>query len=688
MIFRRGIVIAGLIVAAHYALGQNTLDSLEQILKGDLADTVRVQALNRLAHLYWQKDPNRMEELAKESLQLAQTIGYESGEAKAFENLATAYELRGDIIPSIENHYKAIRIHSRLQNQEQLAISYANLAISYYKTDNYELALEYMHNALEYSLALKDTSMIISNLTFIGSIYSDLNDPEQAITELRKVAQMENTNAKGEVSGYTFYNIAQAFFKLDNYDSATLYYNKAVDYAHRYQDSYMAQIAFLAQARIHYLNSDVTKFLHYLNRAEEIIDINHYSDSKHDWLDLKIAFALDRSDLDEAWKLAHEGLKLSKQNQSNFSIARYCNHLSNVFLAKGDMDSAYHYLLEMVKQENRAQEERNFQKVATWNFNFRMDQQLKDQEALRLKLMTEEKKRIDRDRLLIISTLVIFFVSIVGVILVRLYTQKKTLSEKLITANAELTTSVLTVQQLNQEMRAMTNSIIHDLRSPFVSLEYLLKYFREHASLSSNDRMLLNIGLNETKKGQAFVSQLLNNKLSQGNLKEASPYDLNDLARELELHFRQQAKAKHISLDIQASNAQVQISRQRLFRVLDNLISNALKFSEERSTIWVSLSIEQSSLVMMVRDQGPGFTEEDKQKVFKTFERLSATATGGEASHGVGLLSVKLLVDQLGGSINLKSAPGEGAEFTVTIPLPASASVCCISFATSPVQPV
>ena len=119
---------------------------------------------------------------------------------------------------------------------------------------------------------------------------------------------------------------------------------------------------------------------------------------------------------------------------------------------------------------------------------------------------------------------------------------------------------------------------------------------------------------------------------------------------------------------MQAENINMNTDKSYLSRILDNLISNAIKFSPHGTSMKVEASLENGGIRFSVRDQGPGFSEADKKDLFKKFKKLSARPTGGESSNGLGLAIVKILVDRLGGKIQLNSAQGQGSEFIITIP--------------------
>jgi signal transduction histidine kinase len=114
---------------------------------------------------------------------------------------------------------------------------------------------------------------------------------------------------------------------------------------------------------------------------------------------------------------------------------------------------------------------------------------------------------------------------------------------------------------------------------------------------------------------------------------------------------------------------QVKSNPGYLSRIIDNLISNAIKFSKNGSTVSVNAKIENGSFTLLVKDNGPGFSEDDKKLLYQRFKKLSARPTAGESSNGLGLAIVKTLVDRLEGEISLSSELGKGSEFLVRIPI-------------------
>jgi signal transduction histidine kinase/ligand-binding sensor domain-containing protein len=145
--------------------------------------------------------------------------------------------------------------------------------------------------------------------------------------------------------------------------------------------------------------------------------------------------------------------------------------------------------------------------------------------------------------------------------------------------------------------------------------------------------------------------------------------DLGELTRGVVDQSRGSAERKGQSLHFSAEGpAAVLGDEARLYEVLENLVSNAIKFSPPGAPIFVGVTAEGGKVACAVRDAGPGLTEDDKRKLFGRFQRLSARPTGGEPTTGLGLSIAKQLADLHGGRLWAESAgSGQGSRFVLEL---------------------
>ena len=135
--------------------------------------------------------------------------------------------------------------------------------------------------------------------------------------------------------------------------------------------------------------------------------------------------------------------------------------------------------------------------------------------------------------------------------------------------------------------------------------------------------------------------------------------------------FREQAHRKNLRL-LMVSNdeaAFVEADEFALGEVFDNLISNAVKFSPPGKSVRVAIRKVTGMVECEIQGLGPGFTSEDRVRMFRRYGRLSACPTGGEASSGLGLSIVRQLARAMNGDVTCRSYPGQGAIFTVRLPV-------------------
>lgn len=168
-----------------------------------------------------------------------------------------------------------------------------------------------------------------------------------------------------------------------------------------------------------------------------------------------------------------------------------------------------------------------------------------------------------------------------------------------------------------------------------------------------------------------FVQEFLANQAAERQQLSMSVLDLDEMLEHAVARHGVVAARKQINLRLEPPDSPVMAiaDHRRLAQVIDNLVTNAVKFSPPGRSVTLGANGGPSPWThFIVRDEGPGFTEQDREKIFLRYCRLSARPTGGEPSTGLGLSIVKRLVDGMNGQIRLESEAGKGACFTVLLP--------------------
>jgi signal transduction histidine kinase len=226
---------------------------------------------------------------------------------------------------------------------------------------------------------------------------------------------------------------------------------------------------------------------------------------------------------------------------------------------------------------------------------------------------------------------------------------------------------------LNEEKNEFMGIAAHDLRSPLNAVKGYTELMLEDGELDREGQgdLLRRIHA-ATQRMVEMVQNLLDvNAIERGETKlNLAPADLASLlAGTVEMHrARAAAKQQIIHLENGASPVTVLTDRNVMVQVMDNLVSNAVKYSPPGKNIFVRLKPDAESVRVEVQDEGPGLSQDDQKKLFGKFARLSAKPTGGEHSTGLGLSIVKKMVEAMNGRVWCESEMGKGATFIVAMP--------------------
>jgi hypothetical protein len=230
------------------------------------------------------------------------------------------------------------------------------------------------------------------------------------------------------------------------------------------------------------------------------------------------------------------------------------------------------------------------------------------------------------------------------------------------------------LSQLNEHKNTFLGIATHDLRSPLSLFEMATSMLLDaDAGISDEERLILLRDMERQARHMlSLIDELLDvTAIESGHLRlELMPLSLGSfLAEAVERHQNMaRPKGTRVILSLAGEEGTVRADPVRLRQVLDNLISNAVKYSPAGSIIQVSAAREASAWRISVTDQGPGILPEDRARLFQAFARLSAHPTGGERSTGLGLAITRRVVEAHGGEIGVESVPGQGATFWFTLP--------------------
>ncbi|MCQ1986068.1 PAS domain-containing sensor histidine kinase [Arthrobacter sp. zg-Y844] len=216
-------------------------------------------------------------------------------------------------------------------------------------------------------------------------------------------------------------------------------------------------------------------------------------------------------------------------------------------------------------------------------------------------------------------------------------------------------------------------SVSHELRTPLTSIMGYLDLALDEEGLSPVVTSALNVALRNSERLLALVSDLLS--VASGATKmDRRPVDLAEIVRAGVVSVSPKATAGRVDLvsEIPASLT-ADADPQRLAQVVDNLLSNAVKYSPDGGTVTIRLGQDDHAVRLSVADTGIGMSEAEQEKVFTKFFRSRRAVASAVPGVGLGLVITKNIVESHGGKLSFVSSPGQGSEFTVSLPLPLAA---------------
>jgi signal transduction histidine kinase len=227
-------------------------------------------------------------------------------------------------------------------------------------------------------------------------------------------------------------------------------------------------------------------------------------------------------------------------------------------------------------------------------------------------------------------------------------------------------------RELDRMRDAFVATVSHELRTPLTSISGFLEMMQdEEEGLGAAGRKYLGVIRRSTARLHALVEDLL--LVAQIEARrielELAPVDVVAVATQAVESARATAAEKEITLDVVADHPPAVLADgHRLAQVLDNLVSNAVKFTSQGGTVTVTVDGDRDGVRLIVADTGIGIPLDEQGQVFSRFFRASTATRQAIPGTGLGLAISRALVEQHGGSIALQSREGYGTRVTVTLP--------------------
>ncbi|HEX9493652.1 MAG TPA: ATP-binding protein, partial [Thermoanaerobaculia bacterium] len=233
---------------------------------------------------------------------------------------------------------------------------------------------------------------------------------------------------------------------------------------------------------------------------------------------------------------------------------------------------------------------------------------------------------------------------------------------------------ITALQELDRKKDEFLSVASHELRTPLTTIKgYTQLLTQSGEDLPTADRTTyLSAVLSEIDRMMGLITELLDVSRIETNRLQIEPQQIRwlEFLQRRATAFRVQNPGRKISFEAQVSETLMMVDPDRIRQVVDNLLSNAIKYSSETSEIAIRTAIEDEQMLTSVIDHGIGIPHDEIPRLFERFHRARNVSSRYYGGLGLGLYIARAIVEAHRGSIGVISEEGEGATFTIRLPMP------------------
>lgn len=603
-------------VAANACWAQSTeLNRLKTTLKTLNEGPPYIDVLNRMAMLLYEKNIDSTFYYTVKAREMANKLQYEKGKADATNNLGIFFDIKG----------------------------------------NLQLALRYYNEANAAYTKLNDSSNRIQTLMNIAMVYKQLGKDQRAIQRFNTALNLGKKLSKDSIMSLALYNYVLQFPTQSSKAVNRQYVNKAKQIATKYKDdrTLLAIKQLIADEMIS--NGEQNAGLNLLQQTiDQAIDKKLYYVSMDVFIDM--GDQLMAIDPNKAVNYYQQGLDLANKKGFLIYSKLLARKLFDFYSTRGNNLKANEYANQLINLIDE-QEKLNNQSGVDY-----IDYAIKDQQVNALLV------RSGYQNMLLVLLVVICIMAVTIIIAIRQNLKRTKQLNKLISKqNIAMKRTLHALEQSQADNTRMMKIAAHDLRNPIGGIYSLMSLMLAEPDRSEDDIEILQTIKTSAQNSLDLVNDLLEAQFNTENfIKE--PIDISEILQYCVSLLLNKAEAKHQQIKLQSKEFILPANREKLWRVISNLISNAIKFSPSGSVIDVQMEATADGVLIKVKDEGIGIPPEMHDKIFDMFTEAKRPGTEGEQAFGLGLAICKQIVEGHNGKIWFESSLDHGTTFYLTLP--------------------
>jgi len=531
-----------------------------------------------------------------------------------------------------------------------------NEALQYYQ-HAHETELQYVKDKcknVRYNGSIGYLMQAQQNYLLAARHYLKQHDDIVASCHSDDYQEMTNTEA-----AYT--NAARNYFSAGMIDSASFYQSKALDIIETNESRFPGNHG----------NSIYLKAVIYADEAEVLFNRGNYEEAE------------------KLYKKSIEGTRVPDRPYTQLTLAR----LSEVYLKQGKKEMLKHSLdtlrgetqmMAWLKlKRNYFEQDKQIDSAFFYQQKFgRLRDSAHKSEAdfanqdvgkafenLELKYSNSGLQKVgERKSLYLTLAILIFLMAATIAVLIYYNLQRaRSLNMQVEQKNNELQKAFGLLEQSHGENTRIMHVVAHDLKNPISVIGEMMNELLQNQE-QGEDREMFEVIQSSCSNSLSLINDLLSDKREQAN-RSKQLIDIGNLLENCVQLLQAKADEKSQQLRLETQHVDIMIDRQKIWRVMSNLITNAIKFSTNKSLIDIKLQKKSDVVLFSVQDRGIGIPENIKGKIFDTSGETRRLGTNGEEPHGLGLSISKKIITEHGGKLWFESKEGEGSVFYIAIPI-------------------
>jgi len=659
----------------------NQIDSLEEQLSKDIHDTTRVRVLIKLADAYTFTDFQKSVQYAKEAGELATKTENADLKYSANQQLALSYSLEGDYTSALKYETLSLQLAFLLNDSTNIGLSHSNIGNYYYEIGEYDEAYYYLTQAYKIlqNSSKNSTDSLYMNIALhnVGRVFKELGQYEVALKHLRLSQKISEQIDDEEGKPYSLDEIGDVELRLGEYDSALHYLKLSLHEGRKIIASNsltsikeLQPKTFSKIAKAYLYKGDYNKAFAYYDSTYRVHELtgNKFGIAEVE-LGRGTAF-IKQGKFEEAMRFIEKAVTLAKEiNARVLEISCY-EQLSTLWEKKGDFKKSLEYFKQYKILGDSLFSNEMQQKLLRDQIRF--ETATRDDQIAAL-TRVEEIQKSELRKTEFIRNILVVVVALTAILLFTVYRsgqRRKQINALLLLHQEEQERRSKELEQLNEVKDKFFSIISHDLRSPINALAGLMDLL-DKGAIAPHE---LPSAIKELRVRFNHTRSLMNNLLDWTVLQmdkmnlQAANVQLHKLVEEnIELMGSIQNK-KIKMVNSVPENAIGYADSNTINLVIRNLMTNAIKFTNDGGEIIVTGEPKGNDWVISVRDNGIGMSDDIQKKLFDKINPYSTRGTANEKGTGLGLILCKEFVEKNGGRIWVESKENAGSTFWFTVP--------------------